>query len=319
MNVSYRQLKAFALVARLGNFTRAAEQMHVTQAGLSLMMRELEAQLDNRLFDRATRSVSLTPAGEKLMPVVLAVIEQLESAIAQVGQMGQRARRTLRVAATPLVSSNLLPAVCRLFQVQYPEVAIRLTDCDLRQVQALVENGDADCGLGFFFQAARGVERSLLYSFDLMRVAPLGSSVSDDPAVRSTHIDQAAATKLGSVPWSRLRSESLIGLPPENPIQQLVEAHLAKIGRAREDRLVFNHFDTLIAMVAAGMGTAIIPTFAMPACRRHRVRTDLLSHPHVSAGFYRITKRGRAKSAAMLDFSKALVSLLPGLVAPVRS
>jgi DNA-binding transcriptional LysR family regulator len=316
MNVSLRQLKGFVLVARLGNFTRAAEQLHISQAGLSVMMRELETQLDSRLFDRTTRYVRLTTAGEKLLPAALAAVGELEAAAAQISNIGEKARQTLRVAATPLVSSTLLPAVCRSFRKQYPEVTIRLIDSDLKRVHALVESGEADVGLGFFFQAARGIERTLLYSFQLMRVAPL----DEEPI--GTMLEQACMSaedvnpsEPGTVPWSALENAPLIGLPPDNPIQQLVETHLAKIGRSNEDRLTFSHFDTLIAMVAAGMGTAIIPSFAMPACRRHRVSTELLSHPAVTIGFYRITKRGRAKAHSLLDFTDTLVSLLPGMAA----
>lgn len=314
MNLSFRQLKAFLLIARLGNFTRAAERLHVTQAGLSVMMRELETQLDARLFDRTTRSVSLTDAGEKLLPAALAAVGELESAAAEIADIGDKARHTLRLAATPLVSSNLLPAVIRSFRAAHPEVAIHLVDCDLTQVQALVENGEVDFGLGFFFRATKGIERSLLYSFRLMRVSPLDDADPGESAVQARRDGAGAdATQTGSVSWSALKDAPLIGLPADNPIQQLVDAQLAKIGRSNEDRLAFNHFDTLIAMVAAGMGTAVMPTFAMLACHRHRVRTDLLSRPAVTAGFYRITKRGRGRAHAMEDFTDMLVSMLPRL------
>jgi DNA-binding transcriptional LysR family regulator len=226
-----------------------------------------------------------------LLPAALTAVGEIEGAAAQISDIGEKARQTLRVAATPLVSSNLLPTVCRSFRIRHPEVTIRLVDCDLKQVHTLVETGEVDFGLGFFFQAARGIERSLLYSFQLMR-----------------------AGGTGTMPWSELDDTPLIGLPPDNPIQQLVETHLAKIGRSNEDRLTFSHFDTLIAMVAAGMGTAIIPAFAMLACRRHRVRTDLLTDPEVTLGFFRITKRGRGKADSMTDFTDTLTSLLPSLV-----
>jgi DNA-binding transcriptional LysR family regulator len=309
MNITYRQLKAFMLVARLGNFTRAAEQLHITQAGLSVMIRELEAQLDNRLFDRTTRTVTLTAAGEKFLPAAKTAVNELEAAAAELTDIGERSRRNLRVAATPLVSSNLLPAVCALFRKRHPEIHVQLIDNDLQRVHALVENGEVDFGVGFFFKAARGVERSLLCSFQLMRVSSLDSGAPD-------HASNSKSRRLpavGKVPWSTMANDVLIGLPLDNPIQQLVEKNLSKIGRGNEERQVFNHFDTLIAMVAAGMGNTIIPTFAMQACRRHRVRTELLTEPEVTLGFYRITKRGRAQSALAVEFSDTLVALLPGL------
>ncbi|MFZ6647507.1 LysR family transcriptional regulator [Undibacterium sp. TJN25] len=299
MNISSRQLKAFLLTARLGNFTRAAEKMHLTQAGLSVMMRELEAQLDARLFDRTTRTVTLTGAGEKFLPAAMRALEAIEAAAVQIGEIGEQARHTLRIAATPLVASNLLPAICQRFRLLHPEVAIHLVDCDLKQVQALVDSGEADMGIGFFFKAARGIERSLLHSFQLMRVKPA---------------DGAKAGKVGTVRWPMLKDDTLISLPADNPIQQLVESHLAAIGRGNEDKLTFNYFETLIAMVAAGMGVAIVPSFALLASRRHQVRCDLLTEPAVSLGLYRITKRGRSKSPAMAEFTDTLMSTMSSLM-----
>jgi DNA-binding transcriptional LysR family regulator len=299
MNLSFRQLKAFILVGELGNFTRAAERLHITQAGLSVMMRELESQLGDRLFDRTTRTVSLTAAGEKLLPAALAAVEQLERAAAEIGVIGTRARQVMRVAATPLVSSSLLPAVFGAFRLKYPDVVLHLQDADPSRVHALVESGEADFGMGFFFKAVRGIERTQLCSFPLMRVAPLPAAAA-----------QRKQT-VGKVAWTALQEEPLIGLPRDNPIQQMVDSHLAKIGRSNEERPTFRHFDTLIGMVAAGMGSTVIPSFALLACHHHRVATDILVEPEESLGFYRITKRGRTKPALMAEFSETLVSLLP--------
>jgi DNA-binding transcriptional LysR family regulator len=170
MNISLRQLKGFILVTRLGNFSRAAEQLHMTQAGLSIMIRELEAQLDCRLFDRTTRIVTLTPMGEKFLPAALRALGDIETAAAQISAVGEKARYTLRVAATPLVSASLMPAVFRCFRDAYPEVTVRLVDCDLSRVHTLVDSGEVDFGLGFFLKPAPGIERTLLHSAQLMRV-----------------------------------------------------------------------------------------------------------------------------------------------------
>ncbi|WP_151448688.1 LysR family transcriptional regulator [Lacisediminimonas profundi] len=304
MNVSTRQLRAFLLIARLRNFTRAAEMLHMTQAGLSIMVREMETQLGHRLFDRTTRGVTLTAAGEKLLPVAASAIEGLDSVAGQIGDMAEKARATLRVAATPLVSANLLPLACASFRASHPEVTVRLVDTDIAEVGRLVENGEADIGLGFFFQSVKGIERSLLYSFPLMRVSPLGARRRP-----------AAAADVPSVPWSALKDDILIGLPPDNPIQRMVEKELVHIGRGNEERLVFNHFDTLIAMVEAGMGSVVIPSFAMVACRRHRVRTELLSDPAVKAGFHQIARRGTGRAYHAAEFTETLAGLLPNMLA----
>jgi DNA-binding transcriptional LysR family regulator len=305
MNISMRQLKAFLLIAQLKNFTRAAERLHITQAGLSVMMRELEVQLASRLFDRTTRSVTLTPAGEKLLPIAQAAVEGLEQVAAQLDDMSDKARYLLRVAATPLVSSTLMPLVISRFRQQYPDVTIRVVDTDLKQVQALVESGAADFGLGFFFEGSKSIERRLLYDFPLVLAGPLQAQ-ADDAGMPAPGMP---------VPWDSLREQTLIGLPPDNPIQQLVDRQLARTGQADQERASFNHFDTLIAMVAIGLGSAVIPSFAMPACRRHRVSAAPLVQPQVTAGFHQISRKGRGKPFYMAEFTDMLIAMLPQMAA----
>lgn len=299
MNLSTRQLRAFLQVARVGNFTRAAEQAHITQAGLSILIREMEKQLGCRLFDRTTRVVSLTPAGRRLLPVVERMVTDLDDVAAELGAEGDAARQTLRIAATPLVSSNLLPQVFASFREAHPQVSLRLFDADLRDVEAMVTAGEADVGLGFFFKAAPGLAREPVGRFHLMRVAPMDEA--GEPG------------RVGAAPWSALRGAELVGLPPGNPIQKVIDQHLAAIGRADAQRTSFNFFGTLISMVEAGFGTAVMPTFALAACRRHRVRTDVLTKPKVGLDFYRITKRGAYETEAMQAFVATLEKALPEL------
>jgi len=302
MNLSTRQMRAFVEVARVGNFTRAAEQAHITQAGLSILIREMERQLGTRLFDRTTRMVSLTAAGRRLLPVVERLVTELDDVAEQLGAEGDAARQTLRVAATPLVSSHLLPQVFAGFRTAHPGTTLRLFDADLRDVETLVASGEADLGLGFFFRAGPGLERVPVGRFELMRVSPLGES-------EGAGTGRAAAT----LPWSSLRGMPLIGLPAGNPIQKVIDRQLAELGLADAQAGAFNFFGTLISMVEAGFGSAVMPTFAMAACRRHQVRTAVLAKPRVGLDFYRLTKRGVQETDAMRTFSAALAKALPAL------
>ena len=76
LNVNLRQMRAFVAIGRLGSFTQAAKLLHTTQPALSARIRELESALAVRLFDRSTRSVQLTQAGEDLLPVVEQVLSE---------------------------------------------------------------------------------------------------------------------------------------------------------------------------------------------------------------------------------------------------
>ncbi len=76
-----KQLRAALAIARLGNFTRAAHELHISQSALTLQVQQLESQLDTQLFDRSRRHVSLTPQGLALLPRIEQVIAQMEDLV----------------------------------------------------------------------------------------------------------------------------------------------------------------------------------------------------------------------------------------------
>lgn len=301
MNITTRQLTAFVAAARHRSFTRAAEQIHISQAGLSLMMRELEGQLGCRLFDRTTRSVVLTSAGERLLPVAQRAVEDLSSVVSQLDQLGARLRKTLRVGSTPLLAATLLPSVYQALQRLRPEITLRFTDAGLEDLHRQVANGELDCGLGMFSKAVPGIERSLLFSFDLIHVR----------ATRHTSKPSRQNRTLQRMRWRDLGEAPLVQLPPDNPIQELVTRQLKKNGlTAPESPLTFNHIETMIAMAAAGAGAAIVPSFALASCRHHAVEVAQLVDPALKLGLYLITKRGRGLPEVLSDFTKVLLQVL---------
>src|SRR5712664_2590109 len=128
MNITSRQLKAFLLTAQHQSFSRAAEQLFITQSGMSVLVRGLEEQLGFRLFDRTTRRVTLTQSGVKFLPIADQSLVALESAAASIGHSASEAGHHLSIGATPLVAAELLPAAIAQYAKLKPKVKIRLFD-----------------------------------------------------------------------------------------------------------------------------------------------------------------------------------------------
>lgn len=291
MNVSSRQLLAFPELGRLQSFAKAADQVSLSPSGLSMLVKELEQQVGARLFDRTTRSVSLTDAGRRLQPVAKRIVDELValSAVIAGGEADMRSR--LDVAATPMMSASLLPGVLREFAVSHPQVRVQLADLEVTAVRQRVMEGGADIGLGFFFKPSTGLLRRPLCKFRLMRVGPPARDV----------------VGLGpSRPWSSLAGLPLLSLPPDNPIQALIEIHLARIGRAHEERPAVNLIGTLVGMVQAGLGHAIVPSFALGECLRHGLSVSMLIEPAVEIDLFVVSRRGTQPKAAALDFASAV-------------
>ena len=300
MNVSYRQLKAFIKTAQLCNFTKAAEELHLTQSGLSFMMRQLEAQLDCRLFDRSTRLVTLTLAGEHFLPVAQNVVKSMEDAKEHLLQLTLEARKKMVVGVTPLVSTNVVPAARKVFAQQYPDAKLNFVATNHDQIQALVTAGELDFGLGAHFDETPAVELKSLFKYNLMWIAPSKAQDRSAPDLQA-----------GVAPWSALKDAPLYALPSDNHIQKVIESHLSDIRRPDKEQPTFNNLEMLIALVSSGDGAAILPSYSIAACRRHGVQTAILTEPRVEMDFYRITRRGRAPAELMDAFTEVFVASIP--------
>lgn len=291
INVTSRQLHAFLEISRLQSFSKAAEQVPMSPSGISMLVKELEDQVGARLFDRTTRSVVPTDAGRRLQPVAERIVGELRNVSAVIGGAQAAVRSRLDVAATPMVSASLLPEVMRSFAKSHPQVRVHLADVDVSVVRRRVMEGDADIGLGFFVKPAAGLLRQPLCKFRLMRVSPPGIGLSG----------------LGpSQPWRSLSAIPLVGLPEDNPIQALIEKHLAGIGRAHEGRQEMNLIGTIISMVRAGHGHAILPSFALDECLRQGLSMALLREPVVHLDLFLVSKRGTLPTYAVTNFAEAL-------------
>lgn len=293
MEVSTRQLRAFRLAAQHRSFARAAEALYITPSGLSVLIKALESQVGFRLFDRTTRRVELTPEGRQLLTVIQRSLEELDVAIASIRSGAKRKRKSLSLGTTALVAANILPPAMREFRKLRPDVQIRLFDADLPTLIQMVEAGKLDMSLGIF-KAMPDVRREPFFRFSFM----VARAASDLIQPRKT------------TTWSSLEGETLISLSPGHPHQQLIDRHLAKAGVKVQPGLTVNLLDTQIALVEAGEGIAIIPSFGMPACRNRMVTMSQLINPVVRFDFHMISRRGIELPPGAEEFTSFLKSYI---------
>ena len=117
-------LKAFVVVAEQRSFSRAADQLFLTQPSVSKRIVKLEEQLKTRLFDRIGRTVSLTMAGQHLLPKARVILQAMEDSANELTNLSGRVGGTLRIATSHHISLHRLPAPLRLFIARYPQVEL---------------------------------------------------------------------------------------------------------------------------------------------------------------------------------------------------
>jgi LysR family transcriptional regulator, carnitine catabolism transcriptional activator len=290
IDFSSRQLRGFLLVAQHRSFSRAAGVLLITPSGLSVLIRELETQLGVRLFDRTTRHVALTAAGVELLAAAQRNLQELDAAISRIGRSAVEAGMSLSVGAPPLLMASVFAPAIEEFRLHRPDLRFQLFDGASSTIMEKVESGELEMGLGVFLKHLPGVRRTPLFRSSLMVIRP-----DKDPGFRRA-----------TITWSALKGERLISLPPSLPLQQFIDKHLARAGVTYQPNLVLNYVNTQIAMVAAGEGVAIIPSYAQLACRDRKVVMSRLINPAVHLDFSQIRRAGRKLPPIAEEFTSFL-------------
>jgi len=287
VKITIKQIQQFLAVAELGNFSRASKRLGTAQPALSQAIRDLEVELAVRLFDRTTRRVELTDAGREFQNSAAKVIEELEHAVTGVHMLAERRRGRLRIAAPPLLASVVLPQAIAEFQESYPGICVQLADVGTNQIVESVRNGQADCGLGTFSPAEDGIERLSLVRDSLMLFCDPLSPFQGAPSIK----------------WADLAEQPLITLTRDSGIRLLVEVGFEMKQIPFKPTFEVTQVTTALAMVEAGLGIAVLPTYALAASHHRKVSGTPLTEPIISREVSFIHATGRSVSPAVSAFA----------------
>src|SRR5262245_52672852 len=134
-----RQLTAFATLARLGSFTRAAQELYLTQSAISHAIKALEDEAGCRLFERAGRRVALTQSGEQFLRHVDKILGEMKAARRGLDELSRWGHGRLRLGASTTACQYILPTVLREFKQSFPKCVISIDPGDhARQVDQLL-------------------------------------------------------------------------------------------------------------------------------------------------------------------------------------
>ena len=134
-----RQLEVFLAVARAGSFTRASAELHLVQSAVSATVASLESDLGERLFDRTTRRVRLTAAGQALLPRATAILDAFQAARDAVDAVRGGLSGSVRIGYMTNVTLFDIPRLLGRFNADHPAVTMHLspsatgTSCTLRR------------------------------------------------------------------------------------------------------------------------------------------------------------------------------------------
>lgn len=144
-----RHIRYFLALAERLNFTQAAAQVHVTQSTLSHQIAKLEEELGQRLFDRAGRRVTITPAGELFLPRAVRALDEIDTGIALLSDSAKSLTGVLRVGTTPTFNIHVIPRCIALFRETHPSIRITIDQDNAVGIAQKVQAGSTDIAVGY--------------------------------------------------------------------------------------------------------------------------------------------------------------------------
>lgn len=248
MNVTLRELQTFLVVAETCHFRRSAEQLHLTAPAVSRHVSELEAKLGLTLFDRKTREVHLTPAGNKMRGRLIRIMGDLEMMLEEARIESKGLHGVVRVASGPTPSAALIPSCIAKCAVDFPDISVLSCDRVQTDVIRMVMAGEVDFGL-----AIDPEENPRMITKKIM----------DDKFVWVTYRDHPTAQQ-ASIKWEQLEKEPLVLLDHSSGSRRLIDAAFLQRHLSYRVAQEAGHTTTVFRMVEARLGSTISPALSMP-------------------------------------------------------
>jgi len=247
MSVQVGQLRAFLAVAERRHFTRAARDLGIAQPSVSAHVRRLEADLGTELFHRTKGNVSLTPAGETLLPFARRIVADVDAAGAELREVGDLARGRLALGATPSLAATLLPPVLARFHAAYPGIELVVREAGSRDLVAALEEGTVDLALVIL-----PVRHDVLETQALVREELVLAVARSHPLVSRRTVNVAD-----------LRDVPLVMFREGYDLRVVTEAACRAAGFAPTFAVEGGEMDGVLRLTAAGLGAAIVPSLVI--------------------------------------------------------
>lgn len=240
-----QQLSYFVAVAEVRHFTRAAEALRVAQPSLSKQIRTLEAELGAPLFSRARGNITLTPAGEALLPLARRILADVETARREVQDLTGLRRGRVRLGATPSLFAGLLADALARFRARYPGIELRVDEGGSRDLVRDLARGHLDMAL---------------------IILPLQST---DPALETTPILREKLVVVSPPPGrdhmriEDLRDQQLVMFRRGYDLREATQAACRQAGFEPRFAVEGGEMDAVLRFVEAGLGLAVVPSMVL--------------------------------------------------------
>jgi len=243
--IDLRQLACFAVVAREGNFGRAAARLRLSQPPLSMQIKALESRLGTRLLDRGRQGTVPTPAGWALLDTLGLLLPPLVEGLEQACATGRGERGRLRIGFVTPAGTSFLAGFVRALRERWPDIELSLNEATSDEQFAALADGRLDAGF-----VLPPVPDSMSFR-----------QVHEERLVLAMPVRLAAAFPASTLGAADLPDEPLLVFPREKApgLHAEILAYFAAAGRTPVIGQQAIQMPTIVNLVAAGLGIALVP------------------------------------------------------------
>ncbi|SCL54990.1 DNA-binding transcriptional regulator, LysR family [Micromonospora chersina] len=260
------QLRYFVAVAEVRHFTQAADLVGITQPSLSKQIHALETDLGAPLFERVRGNITLTAAGEVLLPLAKRILADVDTATREVQELVGLRRGRVRLGATPSLATSLAPPVLRRFRDAHPTVDLRVEEGGSQDLVRDLLRGDLD--LALIIEPSTGTDPGLRAD-PILRESLVVASVDPLPA----------ADGRGEVRITDLRDLPLVMFREGYDLRDATLQACRAAGFEPTLSVDGGEMDAVLSFVEAGLGVALVPGIVV--ARRAGIRVTRLVPPGV--------------------------------------
>lgn len=172
------RLKVFYTVAKRLNFTKAAQELYITQPAVTKHIKEIEHQLKVTLFDRNGTKIKLTPAGETMLQYAERIFELYRTMEMEIGAAQNSDRGVLRIGASTTIANYVLPLVLPVFQSKFSEVHVQLSIGNTEQIEALLSKKEIDLGITEGYSRSSVLKYTIFLKDEIVLVAAINHAMA---------------------------------------------------------------------------------------------------------------------------------------------
>ena len=244
--MEFQQLRYVVAVARVKNFSRAAEQCHVSQPSLSQQVQKLEEELGEKLFDRLKREAKLTPAGEAFLSRAVRILEEVENAKREAMDARDLLRGVVNAGVLPTIAPYLLPDVVSEFTRKFPGVEIVIQEDTTAQLLKQLLACEIDFALASHPIHDQRLQVRELFAEDLLLALPPAHPLTRKRTVSAADLE---GEKLIVMREGHCLGDQVLRFCDRREVRPNIGFRSAQL-------------ETIQALVRANLGIALVPAMA---------------------------------------------------------